>query len=374
MTPLLRFPLLAFACLTAAATSAANAPNTKAWPLWNGEETVAHYAARAELPRTKALDFGDGVTLDLVLIPAGKFIMGTPEPKPVDEVAFQKRIQTGQRVLGIGAGSLLVLIGGMVVRAIRQRRRPQYSLALFLLMIGCASVSLLGGTRWHQSKQALAQAHTDYKAAMFRFQYAIPSEKPGHEVTLTQPYYIGKFEVMQQQYEQVMGTNPSSFKGVSLPVESVSWNEAVDFCKKASKKTGQCVRLPTEAEREHACRAGTTTTYYSGDAEDDLGRAAWYNANSSGRIHPVGQKDANTFDLHDMYGNVWEWCQDWYDLHQPGTSVDPQGPSEGEHRVRRGGSWLDDAGNCRSASRFRGDPTLHLNDVGFRIVVNPKTP
>jgi formylglycine-generating enzyme required for sulfatase activity len=207
-------------------------------------------------------------------------------------------------------------------------------------------------------------------------------EKLAHEVTLASPFYMGKYEVTQEQYQQVMGTNPSQFRGPSLPVEMVSWDDAKEFCKRATavphsaglrnQQSGKVLyRLPTEAEWEFACRAGTTTTYYTGDAEADLGRAAWYGANSKNTTHPVGQKEPNAFGLHDTHGNVFEWCLDhWQGKYSPEAAVDPQGPPEGQYRVLRGGSWFGDLGDCRSASRTWGTPGFRDGVVGFRVVAS----
>jgi formylglycine-generating enzyme required for sulfatase activity len=276
---------------------AAGQPEPKAFPLWDGKETVAEYAKRAGLEPTKTLDLGNDVKLELVLIPAGKFMMGSPpDEKGRDEGETQ------------------------------------------------------------------------------------------HEVTLTKPFYLGKYEVTQEQYQHVMGTNPrmskgrnGRFKGRDLPVERVLWDEAQEFCKKASEKT---VRLPTEAEWEYACRAGTKTTYYTGDAEADLDRAAWYyknsDKNSGYRTHPVGQKVPNAWGLYDMLGNAYEWCADWYDDYGAGAATDPQGPKQGQYRVLRGGSWHHNPGDCRSATRVRllWSDRLGTLGLGFRVAadVPPKTP
>ena len=372
-------------CLLLAARAAEPTNAQAPVPLWDGQETIEQYAKRANLPPTMTLDLGNGVNLDLVLIPAGKFIMGTPEPKPVDKEGFRKKIIVGAAIFAVGVAVLLVLIGTVIIRAVRQRHRPQYSLARFIVMILAASVGLLGGMHWWFSTCTLAQAQAECKAALARYQSSFDEEKPAHQVTLTTPFYMAKYEVTQEQYIQVMGANPSRFKGASLPVEQVSWNDAQEFCKRTAgvpPATGaggtpavRTVRLPTEAEWEFACRAGTTTTYYSGDTEADLGRAAWHGANSKATAHPVGQKEPNAWGVCDMHGNLWEWCQNWYAPYKPEAAVDPQGPPQGESRVLRGGAWRSLYGSCRSASRCGCYPAARFNLLGFRVVVSaPTTP
>jgi formylglycine-generating enzyme required for sulfatase activity len=205
--------------------------------------------------------------------------------------------------------------------------------------------------------------------------FMMGEEKDQHEVTISKPFYIGVTEVTQAQYEAVMGTNPSILKGATNPVETVSWNDATEFCKKLSKKTRQAVRLPTEAEWEYACRAGTKTGFSFGDADDGLGDYAWYLANSGNTTHPVGQKKPNAWGLYDMHGNVWEWCADWSGDYPKGAVTDPQGPASGSTRVLRGGGWLADPYNCRSALR-RNDisPDNRARDFGFRVVVSVSAP
>jgi len=154
-----------------------------------------------------------------------------------------------------------------------------------------------------------------------------------HEVTLTKPFKMGVHEVTQAQYEQVMGSNPSKFEGADNPVENVSWLEALEFCRKlsalpAEKAAGNVYRLPTEAEWEYACRAGTTTQFSFGDDDSDLGDYAWYADNSDDKTHPVGSKQPNAWGLYDMHGNVWEWCLDWHGDYPSGAVTDPTGPSE----------------------------------------------
>jgi len=283
----MRAPFLApLACLCAVAARGAEA-QAQPFPPWDGKETVAEYAKRAGLEPTKTLDLGNGVKLELVLIPAGKFLMGSTEAQKV----------------------------GSPVEA-------------------------------------------------------------QHEVTLTKPFYFGKFEVTQEQYQQVMARNPSQFKGRGLPVEMVSWDDAQEFCKKVSEKTGHSVRLPTGAEWEYACRAGTKTTHYTGDAETDLDRAAWYYRNSNRMTHPVGQKVPNAWGLYDMHGNVWEWCAEWYAGYGAEAATDPRGPERGSSRVRCGGSCRNTPKCCRSSSRDRSSPDDRECWNGLRVAAEApsKTP
>ena len=207
-----------------------------------------------------------------------------------------------------------------------------------------------------------------------------------HEVTLTQGYWMGKYEVTQEQYEAVMRTNPSNFQGADLPVENVSWNDAVEFCAKLTaieKKAkrlpkGYEYNLPTEAQWEYACRAGTTTALNneknltSVTECHNLDEAGWYRKNSGGITHPVGQKNPNAWGLYDMHGNVHEWCLDWYSSSYPKTSVtDPTGESSGSSRIVRGGHWNSYARSCRSAFRDFDDPNFCYNWRGFRVALVP---
>lgn len=196
-------------------------------------------------------------------------------------------------------------------------------------------------------------------------------EKPQHQVTL-QEYYLGKYPVTQEQYQAVMGSNPSYVQDNSRnPVENVSWNDAQTFCEKVSEKTGQKVRLPTEAEWEYGCRAGTQTRFSFGDDEDQLGDYAWYGDNPDNTTHPVGQKKANSWGLYDMHGNVWEWCEDgWHKNYQnapkDGTAWNN---NDSQARVLRGGSWDMAPSYCRSACRLNND---YLSDHNGVRVVSPQ--
>jgi formylglycine-generating enzyme required for sulfatase activity len=180
-----------------------------------------------------------------------------------------------------------------------------------------------------------------------------------------------------------MGKNPSYFQGAKvgnenadLPVENVSWDDTVEFCKKLSdlpeeKKAGRLYRLPTEAEWEYACRAGSKTAYAFDDEEGLLPEYGWFKRNSSDRTHTVGLLEPNAWGLYDMHGNVWEWCSDWYGEYPKGAVSDPTGPCEGSDRVNRGGGWYNEAANCRSAIRHGIDPSFRFHFIGFRVALSP---
>ena len=219
------------------------------------------------------------------------------------------------------------------------------------------------------------------------------SDETQHQVTLTRGYWLGKYEVTQAQYEAVMGTNPSYFKGADFPVEQVTWNDAVKFCEWLTVQErvagrlpeGYEYTLPTEAQWEYACRAGTTTAFNNGtniptmlQREDrpcpNLDPLAWYYYNSGeydGEPFPVGQKQPNAWGLYDMHGNVWEWCLDWYGSYPSSAVTDPKGVSTGSSRVVRGGSWAYYANGCRSAYRGYGHPDNRWDSIGFRVALAP---
>ncbi|HUU29997.1 MAG TPA: SUMF1/EgtB/PvdO family nonheme iron enzyme [archaeon] len=210
---------------------------------------------------------------------------------------------------------------------------------------------------------------------------------PVHTVTLT-TFQMSITEITQGQYVRVMGSNPSGFNtgDDNLPVEQVNWKDAATFCNQLSQAAGlepcydlstwRCdftrsgFRLPTEAEWEYACRAGTRTNYYTGDNAADLLRAAWYSDNSGQATHPVGLKERNAWGLYDMHGNVFEWCNDWFDqnYYTVSSRYDPTGPASGSDRVLRGGSWFNNANFCLSAGRQSYSPDYGYNGLGFRIV------
>ena len=189
--------------------------------------------------------------------------------------------------------------------------------------------------------------------------------RKNYEVTLTKLFYIGTYEVTQDQWEEVMGKNPSRIKGAKLPVTQVSWNDCQGFIKKLNAKTDGGFRLPTEAEWEYSCRAGTTTTYSFGDKitlQD-----ANYADSKIGKPVAVGSYKPNAFGLYDMHGNVWEWCEDWGAGHPAGAVTDPKGAATGERRVLRGGSFYLFESSARSSFRSYLTPSDQLNGLGFRL-------
>jgi len=257
------------------------APDQPTYPLWNGKESVADYAKRAGIKDVRA-----SLPVKMVLIPAGKFVMGSPET------------ENG-----------------------RTRNEVQ------------------------------------------------------HEVTISKPFYIGVYDVTVDQYtlfEKDIGQlhDAPNFKQTGEdPVVNVSWNDAQKFCRWLSKKAGKTIRLPTEAQWEYACRAGTITAYNTGDGEAKFTDAGWYSRNSDNRTHPVGQKKPNAWGLYDMHGNVWQWCSDYYNEEYPdGAATDPMGPEKGSSRVLRGGCWYNFPDLCRAAYRNKFDPGTRRHGDGFRLV------
>jgi formylglycine-generating enzyme required for sulfatase activity len=276
----------------------------EAWP-FDGAEAKRRQQETAKalgVPVEKTVDLGDGVKLELVLIPAGEFMMGGDESP--EEVARK--------------------------------------------------------SGWDGAKDWCKNEH------------------PQHKVRITKPYYMGKYEVTQEQWERVMGNNRSRFKGAKNPVDTVSWNDTQEFIKKLNARVGEkgTFGLPTEAEWEYACRSGTSTPFHTGDTISTA--QANYNGNHTygdGRkgeyrekTIAVGSFAANAFGLYDMHGNVWEWCSDWYGTYDAGAKDDPTGPATGNVRVLRGGSWYNYPWDCRSAYRSRNYPANRFDGFGFRLL------
>jgi formylglycine-generating enzyme required for sulfatase activity len=271
----------------------------KTWTVWwfdadEAKRRQAAAAAKLGVPVEKSVDLGDGVKLELVLIPSGRFRMGSP--------ASEKG---------------------------REARKD---------------------------------------------------DEKQHWVVITRPFYIGKREVSQEVWDKVMGSDGTWNSGPKHPVEGVSWEECHDFLKKLNAVKGEAAVfcLPTEAQWEWACRAGTWTRFCSGDEESTLGDYGWYDANAMGWSQPAGTRKPNAWDLFDMHGNVWEWCEDWYgeDYYVKSPRYDPTGPVTGPGRVLRGGAYGLSAGSCRSALRFEWGRKRNfvVIGVGFRVAAHLKIP
>ncbi|MDO5341223.1 MAG: SUMF1/EgtB/PvdO family nonheme iron enzyme [Bacteroidia bacterium] len=206
-------------------------------------------------------------------------------------------------------------------------------------------------------------------------------EEPTHSVTLDD-YYIGKFEVTQELWEAVMGTTvsqqrdkadrnwPLRGKGGDYPMYYVSWEECQEFVSKLNRLTGANFRLPTEAEWEYAARGGNKSKGYKYSGSNSIGDVAWYDDNSGSKTHPVGTKSPNELGIYDMSGNVYEWCQDWYDSYGSGSQTNPQWPSSGSYRVHRGGGWGNLARRCRVSDRDCSTPDDRRSNLGFRLAVS----
>jgi formylglycine-generating enzyme required for sulfatase activity/Flp pilus assembly protein TadD len=255
--------------------------------------SVPVMAQEAKAGKVDVVDFGEGVKLEMVLVPAGKFKMGFTKKELVD---FQEEL-----------------------------------------------------------KKELGKEELDLVDLFMSFQ------GKQHEVTLTKPFYIGKYEVTQEQWEAVMGKNPSRTKGAKLPVTHVSWEDCQEFIKKLNAKTNGGYRLPTESEWEYACRAGTTTAYSFGD--EITPKDANYQL---GKPVAVGNYKPNAFGLYDLHGNVWEWCEDWHGEY-PFAVTDPKGAATGNGRVMRGGSFLGTDSFARSSNQLKNPPTYRGVDLGFRL-------
>jgi len=263
--------------------------------------------------KVDVVDFGEGVKLEMVLIPAGKFKMGSTKEE--------------------------------IKRFISPKSFFSDVINIFLFLV-------IKEQMFNEEKKIMEIFNSERK----------------HEVALTKSFYIGKYEVTQEQWEAVIGNNPSSTKGSKLPVTNVSWNDCQEFIKKLNSKTNGGYRLPSEAEWEYSCRAGTSATYSFGDSV--LPKDANYIDSNIGNPVAVGSYKPNAFGLYDMHGNVYEWCEDWYGDY-PFAVKDPKGPAKGEYRVMRGGSFGFFETDARSSRRESNTETNLRKDVGFRLARTP---
>ena len=218
------------------------------------------------------------------------------------------------------------------------------------------------GGRFNMGAQSDNLSGTNYDSK------ADSDEGPVHSVRL-RTYFIGETEVTQELWQAVMGSNPSCFTGDSLPVEQVSWVDVQNFLLQLNRLTGRRFRLPAESEWEYAARGGKKSHDYKYSGSDTIANAAWYRGNSDNHSHPVKTKSANELGLYDMSGNVWEWCQDWYDDYSSDAQTTPTKPSEYSVRVHRGGSWCDLPGCCRVSYRGNYGPNYGDKDLGFRLLL-----
>ncbi len=226
------------------------------------------------------------------------------------------------------------------------------------------------GSTPQEVERLLQEAGDEYATDAYIGQ--LPTEAPQHRVRITRPFFLAAHETTQAEYERVMGTNPSRSQGdPQQPVAHVSWHDAMEFCRELSEREKRKYRLPTEAQWEYACRAGTTTRWHFGDDARQLSEYAWFKGHAGGRTHPVGRKKPNAWGLYDMHGNVREWCADWFDeaYYANSPKDDPPGPGTGPYTVIRGGDWYRTAGYCRSAFRAKRERSAREGSIGFRLVL-----
>jgi len=336
------------------------------YPLWDGQEPIASYARRAGLPATKEIGLRNGVRLEMVLIPAGRYVKGTPKPERPDLAPLIDQLYIGAYVFLAATGCLIVMACYVVVWARRFRHRTQYSLARFMVMATTAGIALLGGLHWCVTSGRISGAENEYESSVRRWSDADMSEKSAEEVLIPRPFYLGKYEVTQEQYEAVLESNPSGFKGPARPADRISFADAQTFCVAILAEDRIRLRLPSDSEWEYACRAGSRSSYHTGEDAVALAKAGWFKDNSKKATHEVGQKEPNRLGLYDMHGNVSEWCGDVYDPDGTAGLLFDSGPC---YWVR-GGSWFDEAVRCRSAFRHALHKHTTGRDLGFRVAMD----
>jgi formylglycine-generating enzyme required for sulfatase activity len=257
----------------------------------------------------------------------------------------------------------------------------EYVVSIFEAKTTAKNHPPIPGEAWTVPLKLSARRHTGLEMEWVNpgeFQMGSPTNEPNrnndetpHTVRISKPYWLGKYEVTQAQWSAVMGGRPSFFRGVNHPVDNVSWHDAMAFCEKLTKQehsagrlpAGYHYTLPTEAEWEYACRAGTT-----GEFAGTLEETAWYDSRFG--THRVGEKEPNRWGFYDMHGNVWEWCRDWYGSYPADSVSDPVGPRSGSQRINRGGGWDYVDHFCRSAARFKDKPFSRDRSLGFRLALS----
>ena len=295
---------------------------------------LAVMAQEVKPGKEEVIDLGEGVKLEMVLIPAGKFKMGFTKKELEDlKVAFQEEFKKDTK---------------KELEDFKVKFQEEFK---------------------NEFEKKLGKKEEELGEKEIYFVNLIMSTQgKQHEVTLTKSYYMGKHEVTQEQWEAVMGKNPSSTKGAKLPVTNVSWEDCQEFIKKLNARTDGGYRLPTEAEWEYVCRAGTTTAYSFGDKITP--KDANYLDSKIDKPVAVGSYEPNALGLYDMHGNVWEWCEDWRGEY-PFAETDPKGPANGEYRVLRGGSFHNNELGARSSIRNNDWSTNRASTYGFRLARTP---
>jgi len=295
---------------------------------------LAVMAQEVKPGKEEVIDLGEGVKLEMVLIPAGKFKMGFTKKEVEDlKVEFQEELKKYTK---------------KELEDFKVKFQEEFK------------------NEFEKKLRGKEEELVEKEIEVVDLIMSIQGKQ--HEVTLTKPFYMGKYEVTQEQYEAVMGKNPSDIKGAKLPVTNVSWLDCKEFIKKLNDKTNGGYRLPTEAEWEYACRAGTTTAYSFG--EKITPKDANYDDSKIEKAVAVGSYQPNAFGLYDMHGNVWEWCEDWRGEY-PFAETDPKGPANGEYRVLRGGSRFNNELCARSSIRNNDFSTNRASTYGFRLARTP---
>ena len=295
---------------------------------------LAVMAQEVKPGKEEVIDLGEGVKLEMVLIPAGKFKMGFTKKEVEDlKVEFQEELKKYTK---------------KELEDFKVKFQEEFK------------------NEFEKKLRGKEEELVEKEIEVVDLIMSIQGKQ--HEVTLTKPFYMGKHEVTQEQWEAVMGKNPSDIKGAKLPVTNVSWLDCKEFIKKLNDKTNGGYRLPTEAEWEYACRAGTTTAYSFG--EKITPKDANYDDSKIEKAVAVGSYQPNAFGLYDMHGNVWEWCEDWHGEY-PFAETYQKEPATGENRVLRGGSFFADASGARSSCRGNFAPTYRFVSTGFRLARTP---
>ena len=274
-----------------------------------------------------------------------------------------------RKTISISEGQTASITGTLASNAVASSNTSGYSSSSSSMASGSNAISIpvKDGISIDMVK---VEAGTFMMGATSEMKDPYSDKKPVHQVTLTNDYYMGKYEVTQALWQAVMGSNPSNFKGDNLPVETVNWNDCQEFISKLNSLTGRKFRLPTEAEWEYAARGGKKSRGYQYSGSRKISDVAWYEGNSRSKTHPVGRKQANELGIYDMSGNVWEWCSDWYGSYSSSSQTNPMGSDSGAKRVRRGGSWCHIARICRSSYRSGDAPDCRGLYLGLRLALS----